>query len=88
MLPGVHARSSGWLLAVAIVLGCGVLALSFPDRGIRLSSDASATRPLSTAPARPVGLPQVPRHPPSIDVYAADGATMLTGAAAHARPLV
>jgi len=88
MLSGVHARSSGWLLAVAIVLGCGILALSFPGRGIRPSSDASATRPLSTAQVPRVGPPPVPRHPPSLDVYAADGANMLTGAAVHARSLI
>jgi len=88
MLSGVHARSSGWLLAVAVVLGCGILALSFPDRRIRPSSDASATRPLSTGPVPRVGRPPVPRHPPSLDVYAADGANMLTGAAVHPRPLI
>jgi YVTN family beta-propeller protein len=73
---------------VAIALGCGILALSFPDRGIRPSGELGATARMPTASVPWQGRTPQPHQRSVLDVYAADGANMLTGPARRARPLI
>ena len=80
---------------ITIAMATAVLMLALTQRGDRVSTATAPPRPQAptAGTVRPVGLslpPRVARPAPShqINVYAHDGANMLTGAARRARPLI